>query len=981
MSSPVSQRRLRSTGAKGKGQSETESRFARLRRLRATGESAISLLKDDDDDDDDDEDMYMKVDEDEYQSIIRRNGGGSLHDFVEDDDGAGYADDGTDDIGAESAAAGAGNQTKITATFKQKRNTRTALARETRDSAAAAPERERTIGTMFKNAHLRTPKLKPNAAKARAPDDEAFMASLMDDLDGDAELPTTPTTRSARRRPAPAAATYSAARRASALASASVRSAGGHAHPLTPMPRPVGITDISDPSLDPFAVPPAKKIRYDPMHDPFGPGAPLLPSLAEDEQQKQSELVDIKPCIHDDDDGDDAMAVDVDMDSIGDGVLEGLDDIAVMDEDVKPVVSGHDSPLYAADAEDDAALGKSWMAVQQEMAATHQHQLKEEDEPRQQLAKQESTLSAVGDGSTDVVHMYWLDALEKNGALYLVGKTRTDNGSEYQSCCVKVSGIERNVFLLPRIDPATDERYPVLAVHRELETLAPRHGVREFACKPVERKYAFEVPGVPASAEYLKVVYGFDKPALPADLSGKTFSHAFGTSYSALELFLLKRRLMGPCWVAVRGARRVVEAQDRLSWCRSEYTVDEPKDVRAMSDDEIDGAHLARVPPLTTLTMSLKTVMNHKDNRNEVVAISMLVHRNASLDDPTPAAKRTNATQITAIRQLTGIPLPADFARVAQAQSQRGALTIEVAKTETALLNFFTAFMHRTDPDVVAAHNFYGFDLDVLLHRMQELRIDGWSKLGRLRRTQFPRLQTTGSGGGMGESTFGERQIVTGRIICDTYMASKDLIRAKSYALTSLASQELQIKRDEIPFERIPEYYASSKQLLLFVRHTAFDAFLAAALMIHLQALPLTKQLTTLAGNLWSRTLMGARAERNEFLLLHEFYRSKFIRPDRVFGAQRPPQKQAAAAGKKGAPTASLQAEMAQAIDQLEIDEGDDGSGNGNSNGGAAEPGSSAAAGGSGRRKPAYLGGLVLEPKRGLYDRFVLLLDFNSLYP
>jgi DNA polymerase alpha subunit A len=48
------------------------------------------------------------------------------------------------------------------------------------------------------------------------------------------------------------------------------------------------------------------------------------------------------------------------------------------------------------------------------------------------------------------VYMYWLDAFEKNGTVYLFGKIMDQKTNTFHSCCVSIKNIQRNVYLLPR---------------------------------------------------------------------------------------------------------------------------------------------------------------------------------------------------------------------------------------------------------------------------------------------------------------------------------------------------------------------------------------------------------------------------------------------------------------------------------------------------------------------------------------------------
>lgn len=166
-----------------------------------------------------------------------------------------------------------------------------------------------------------------------------------------------------------------------------------------------------------------------------------------------------------------------------------------------------------------------------------------------ETTNQQLTCPSVTITDGEEVKFYFLDAYEKpNGTIYLFGKIPQGNG--FVSCCVTVNNMRRNLFFLPReFIEGTEEEVSLKDIHEEISELAIKYHLGKFGCKKVSRRYAFEIPDIPIEADYIKMVYPFSDPILPKGVAGRTFSHVFGTGTSALELFLVKRKIMGPGWL------------------------------------------------------------------------------------------------------------------------------------------------------------------------------------------------------------------------------------------------------------------------------------------------------------------------------------------------------------------------------------------------------------------------------------------------
>ncbi|KAG6486780.1 hypothetical protein ZIOFF_055360 [Zingiber officinale] len=656
--------------------------------------------------------------------------------------------------------------------------------------------------------------------------------------------------------------------------------------------------------------------------------------------------------------------------------------------------------------------------------------------------KFEFTLEADGSLPFYIIDAHEETSGGNSGILYLFGKVKA--GSGYHSCCIIVKNMQRCVYAIPkdsvfdsiniagRNSPKSQMSEATLGetlqvnlfilvsqdMASEMKNEVAQHlldiNVSTFSMMPVKRNYAFERLDIPSGEQYvLKINYPFKDPPLPADLRGKKFLALLGTHtrlfYNCKVISIVILQFLGVVYHQKedQGAFMVVNFQiydmsswstgvpsfpflmfiqcvsvlikinlmqqvtiifalKQVSWCKLEIIVDCPKDIR------ISTSKTLLDPPVVVTAINLKTVINEKNNENEIVTASVVCCHKAKIDGPMVPSEWKNRgalTHFSIVRKLEGGIFPMGMTKeVSERNSRAGTSTLALESSERALLNRLMIELNKLDSDVLVGHNISGFDLDVLLRRAQVCKVPSatWSKIGRLKRYSMPKL-TKGSGFYGSGATPGIMSCIAGRLLCDTYLCSRDLLREVSYSLTQLAKTQLNKDRKEISPHDIPSMFQSTTMLLELasspqassVEYGETDAWLSLELMFHLSVLPLTRQLTNISGNLWGKTLQGARAQRVEYLLLHAFHAKKYITPDKISSRTKElnTTKRKSINCQDGDEDGATKDHESIDIDAHHIDQS------------------------KGKKGPAYAGGLVLEPKKGLYDKLILLLDFNSLYP
>ncbi|KAI0976206.1 hypothetical protein F4678DRAFT_416288 [Xylaria arbuscula] len=864
--------------------------LAELKALRASGKKAYDTYEVSEE-----QALYEEVDENEYKKIVRERL--NQDDFVVDDNGEGYVDDGREDWDRVQTYYSE-SEDDTPAAHRDRKSDR----RKREEDKAKKDADNRDISEFFMKGQTAP---QPKAKVIKTEDDDKFLANLLGEVDTNVPAPSLRLPKRVRSPERRRARVLSPVRDNRHPVAKKARLSPEH---LSPAPHTDNVPDEDFlPAIEDEMPPQADD---DVMSDPMPvPSSPISKAVARRAHLKAAPI--------DEDEDEEMMEVAhagaINTTSVNLSASRPIKKLIKPDPYPSPASS---SPVKAPEADVDSS---SWNQLTDKLnvvgSSTPQTRASGKMDYRDAIEE---------DGS---LNMFWTDYTEINGSLCLFGKVQNKKTGAYASCFVKVDNILRKLYFLPRQYRQRDgrdttEEIEMMNIYSEVDDIMTKMNVGMHKIKACDRKYAFELPGIPREAQYLKLLYPYTKPQIAPEITGETFSRVFGTNTALFEQFVLWKNIMGPCWLKIKDAD--FGTLKNSSYAKLEVQVNSPDTVSTLKDsDNLDA------PPLTLMSLAMRTTFNAKDNKAEILSISARIYENILLSDTTPADQIPSRT-FTVVRP-NGAAFPFGFDKLAQ-NRKKG--LIKLMKTEAEILAFFLAQLDLVDPDVILGHQLEGVDYSIILNRLHEKKTPQWARLGRLRRAQWP-----ASIGKTGGNVFAERQVMAGRLLCDLANdAGKSVMyKCQSWSLTEMCNIYLggDTRRRDVDNETALKTWAAEKNGLMdYITHMEADTYFIAALALRTQILPLTKVLTNLAGNSWARTLTGTRAERNEYILLHEFHRNKYICPDKQFFKGR------------------QKAEDADEDDSAHS-----------------------------KKKDKYKGGLVFEPEKGLYDKFVLVMDFNSLYP
>jgi len=559
------------------------------------------------------------------------------------------------------------------------------------------------------------------------------------------------------------------------------------------------------------------------------------------------------------------------------------------------------------------------------------------------------------------IKMFWYDAIEESfnnkPNVIFFGKIYEPQSKSFLSISLIIKDIYRTVFILPKPEYESDDQ--IQKVYEEFDDLRKKrfNYIKEYQCKNVEKKYCFELPVESKDLhKVLKVKYKAEYGTIPSNLNQKTFDYIFGKKSSLLENILLKLRIKGPCWLKIKNF-----TENNLNFLRTwsdyELSLDDFKNIEVITKNS-NGSDIP-IPPMKLVSISTQSIRIKNGNElyciccalkegyhvedtkglNKVDDFKSLIFAR-KIDNKMSIFKNSSGDQNDLNINLDNIP---DLNNISKLRELLKIGNVYLANDEKSLLITFITKISAYDPDIIVGHNLNNKHLDLILSRISFYKTPNWTKLSHFKRSTVPNHLR-----GANNSEYC-RNCLSGRLLCDTFENTKDILfKETNYDLRTICEKHLNLKNlPEIEPTNILINLSSVNDIKHILQVTMDEAYYTLIVMDKFQILPLTLQLTSIAGCLWTKSLQCSRAARCEMLLLHQFYEQNYLFPDKYH-----------------------RTDLNEEENRDEEDDDDDGMNEGANNNSRNQ-----------RRKPQYSGGLVLEPHPGLYDDIILVMDFNSLYP